>query len=154
LQEPQKKTDGKETHMKEMGSPGLGSETGFQHTMGMRLVEWGIDRAVMELDLAPQHLNSHGSIHGGMVAAMIDNTGGMAGLHARDGSRPRRAVTLSLTTSFIRPVRTGTIRAEARKRSGGERIYFSTVEVTDEAGNLVATGEATYRYIKADAAAP
>jgi uncharacterized protein (TIGR00369 family) len=77
---------------------------------------------------------------------LIDFTGGMAGCYSPPDSI-RKAVTLSLTTSFIASASSGVIRAIGHKRSGGRRIFVSTVEVTDEAGNLIALGEGTYRYV-------
>ena len=38
------------------------------------------------------------------------------------------------------------LTAGARRSGGGRRIYFSTSEVRDRDGRLVATGSATYRY--------
>jgi len=123
------------------------ADSGFRHLLGLQVMELGAGRAVMELVISPQHLNSHGSLHGGVLATMIDNTGGLAGCHCHASGRLRKAVTLSLTTSFIAAASSGTVRAVGLKRSGGRRIFVATTEVTDEAGNLVAIGEATYRYV-------
>ena len=122
-------------------------ETGFRHLIGLHVTELGVGRAVLELAISPQHLNSHGSLHGGVLATMIDNTGGLAGCHCTASGRQRKAVTLSLTTSFIAAASSGTVRAVGHTRSGGRRIFVATTEVTDEAGNLIAIGEATYRYV-------
>ncbi len=120
---------------------------GFRDTIGMRVVELDDGLAVMELAIGPETLNSHGSLHGGAIAAIIDNTGGLAGCYCHETRQIRKAVTLSLTTSFIGPALSGTIRAIGRKRSRTRRIFVSTVEVTDKNGNLIAVGEATYRYV-------
>lgn len=129
---------------------GFDSNSGFRHLIGMRAVEMTADRAVMEILLAPEHLNSQGSVHGGVLASLIDNTGGLAGCYCPNREVLRKAVTLSLTTSFTRAVSSGTIRAVATKKSAGKKIFFSTVDVMDDAGNLVAFGEATYRYVGAE----
>jgi uncharacterized protein (TIGR00369 family) len=123
------------------------STSGFRHLIGMRVMELAAGHAVMEISLAPGHLNSQGGVHGGVLASLIDNTGGLAGCYSPEKQTFRKAVTLTLTTSFTRAVSSGTIRAVARKRSGGRTIFFSTVEVTDDAGNLVAFGEASYKYV-------
>lgn len=119
---------------------------GFRQTIDLRTTELGSGHAVMELTIDPRHINSQGSIHGGVLAAMIDNTGGLAGCYCPTSKNTRKAVTLSLTTSFLAPVSSGTIRAVGRKRSGGRRIFVATVDITDEKGTLIAIGEATYRY--------
>ena len=126
------------------------STSGFRHLIGMRVMELAAGHAVMEISLAPGHFNSQGGVHGGVLASLIDNTGGLAGCYSPEKKTVRKAVTLTLTTSFTRAVSSGTIRAVARKRSGGRTIFFSTVEVTDDAGNLVAFGEASYKYVGSD----
>jgi len=120
--------------------------SGFRDLLGMELVELNAERAIMELTLEPKHLNSQGTLHGGALAALVDNTGGLAGCYCPQSHGLRKAVTLSLTTSFIAAASSGTVRAIARKRSGGRNIFIASVEVFDELGKLIAIGEATYRY--------
>jgi uncharacterized protein (TIGR00369 family) len=120
---------------------------GFRKLIGLVTRELKDDHAVLELTLAPEHLNSHGSVHGGIIATMIDHAGGVAGCYCEKSGKKKKAVTLSLTTSFLAPVSSGPITATGRKRSGGRRIFASTIEITDETGRLIAIGEGTYRYI-------
>lgn len=119
---------------------------GFRRLIGLRKTELQEGFARMELVVGPEHLNSGGTLHGGLLATMIDHAGGVAGCYSVCG-RSRKAVTLSLTTSFLAAASGGTITAIGRKRSGGRRIFAATCEITDEAGRLLAIGEATYRYI-------
>jgi uncharacterized protein (TIGR00369 family) len=119
----------------------------FRQLIGLEKKEIKDGYAVMELTVSPEHLNSQGSVHGGIVATMIDHAGGIAGFLCGNTGKWRNAVTLSLTTSFLAPVSSGKLTATSRKRPGGRRIYVSTTEITDETGKLIAVGEATYRYI-------
>ena len=123
------------------------TESGFRQFIGMTVRELTANQAVMELIIGPQLCNSHGSLHGGVLTSIIDNTGGLAGCYCPSSGTIRKAVTLSLTASFIASVSSGVVQAIGRKRSGGRRIFVSTIEVTDERGNLIALGEATYRYV-------
>lgn len=120
---------------------------GFRRLIGLRVAERQEGFARMELVVGPEHLNSGGTLHGGLLATMIDHASGIAGCYCAASGRSRKAVTLSLTTSFLAAASGGTITAIGRKRSGGRRIFAATCEVTDEAGRLLAIGEATYRYI-------
>ena len=120
---------------------------GFRKLIGLKTMALEDGYAVMELTVSSEHLNSQGSLHGGIVATMIDHTGGIAGCLCTETGTMRKAVTISLTTSFLAGVTSGRIIATARKRPGGRRIFVSTVEVADEAGKLLAVGEATYRYM-------
>lgn len=126
--------------------------SGFRQAIDLRVTKLGSSQAVMELTIGPRHLNSNGTLHGGVLAAMIDNTGGLAGCYNQVSRTLRKAVTLSLTTSFLASVSSGIIRAIGHKRSGGRRIFVATVEITDENGALIAIGEATYRCIDASKA--
>lgn len=121
-------------------------DDGFLAYMGFRLVEWDVDYAVMEFTVGPQHLNRHQILHGGVLTSIIDSVAGFAGLYGL-GCQLRKAVTLSVTTSFIGRASSGTIRAVGRKKAAGRKIFVSAVEVTNEDGEIIAIGEATYRYI-------
>jgi len=119
---------------------------GFLAYLGFRLVEWDLDYAVMELTIGPQHLNRHQSLHGGVLTALIDSVAGFSGLYSPHG-RLRKGVTLSMTTSFTGRASSGIIRATGRKRAGGKNIFVSTVEVINDNAEIIAIGEATYRYL-------
>lgn len=120
--------------------------SGFQKVMGYRLVEWTDGYAAMVLEVGPQHLNRSGVVHGAVYMALIDSVCGLAGCYCAQPGRVRRAVSLSLTTSFLGQCDSGTIRAEGRARGGGSRIFIATGQVLDERGGLLALGEGPYRY--------
>jgi len=122
------------------------SLAGFRRLIGLEAKELHDGYARMELTIGPEHLNSGGSVHGGILATMIDHAGGIAGCFCAETGSSRKAVTISLTTSFLAGAKHGTVTAIGRKRPGGRRIFVSTTEVTDESGRLLAVGEATYRY--------
>src|SRR3546814_13121750 len=96
------------------------------------------------------HLNRSNALHGGVIATLIDAVCGYAGVWVPPGEPRRKALTLSLTTSFTGQVREGSVRATAVKKGGGRNIFFATCEVHDDAGNLVAFGEGSYRYRTSD----
>ncbi|MDY7577084.1 PaaI family thioesterase [Herbaspirillum sp. RTI4] len=123
-------------------------QSGFKDLLGHRVAEWGPDQVVVELDIGPQHLNLAGTVHGGVLASLIDVAGSLSGLYSPNESDMRRAVTLSLTTNFTGQASSGRIRAVANKRAGGASIYFSSVEISDDAGQIIAIGEVVNRYRK------
>jgi uncharacterized protein (TIGR00369 family) len=120
---------------------------GFNTVVGYRLAEWREDFARLELTLEEKHLNRSGVVHGGVLATMLDVTLGYAGIYAAEPGRIRRAVTLTMTTSYLGQVKSGILSCVAQRRGGGKTIYMATGEVLDEAGNLIAMGEGTFRYI-------
>lgn len=122
------------------------AESGFFKLLDFQLMDWDEDKAVLELEIGPQHLNRAKVLHGGVVASMIDLAGGFAGCYCAVPGRIRKAVTLSMTTSFTGQATSGVVRAVGRRRAGGRSIFFATVEITDAFGAMIALGEGTYRY--------
>ena len=119
--------------------------SGFRDLVGYRLVEWRDGFARLELALTPQHMNRSGVIHGGVLTTMMDAAGGYAGSWCAVEGNVRRCVTVSLDSKFMGQVDRGTITVTARRRGGGQRIFFASVEVSDEAGEILAIGDGVYR---------
>jgi uncharacterized protein (TIGR00369 family) len=87
--------------------------------------------------------NRHGTVQGGMLAAMLDSATGnavMAGLPSH-----LTAVTTRLDTQFLKPAGLGPIIATARLISRDDRIAEVTAELADSAGQIVARARAELR---------
>ena len=121
-------------------------QSGFRQLVGYEVETIEEGAAILVLELDDRHLNRTGITHGGVISTLIDAAMGYAGCYAEGEAALRRAATLSFTTSFLRPTKTGKIRARATVKPGGRQIFFATAEVHDEAGHLVAIGEGTYKY--------
>lgn len=120
--------------------------SGFQQLLGYRITVWRPDYAEMELAVSAKLRNRSGRIHGGVFATMIDAIAGHAGCFCPYPGRVRKAVTLSLTTNYVGQPKGSTLIATARKRGGGNAVFFADAEVRDELGTLLATGVGTFRY--------
>ena len=118
---------------------------GFHNLLGYHQASWEENEAVIELELQPRHLNLGGVIHGGVLTSLLDIALAQGGTHCPYPGRMRKAITLSLTTTFTGQCSSGTIRVTGRKRAGGTRIFNSTGEVHDDKGNLLAIAEGTFR---------
>lgn len=118
---------------------------GFHDLLGYRRVSHREGEAVIELELQPRHLNRSGVIHGGVLMSLLDIVMADAGLYCSDPQSVRRALTLSLTTTFTGQCSGGVIRAIGVKRAGGRRIFNSTGEIRDQDDRLLAMGEGTFR---------
>ncbi|MBU2955037.1 PaaI family thioesterase [Marinobacter sp. F3R08] len=118
---------------------------GFHSLLGYRQVSWAENEAVLELEIQPRHLNLGGVIHGGVLTSLLDIVLAQAGTYCPYPGRMRKAITLSLTTTFTGQCSGGTIRITGHKRAGGRRIFNSTGEVHDQEGNLLAMAEGTFR---------
>lgn len=95
-------------------------------------VALGYARATM---LVRDHMsNSHGTCHGGMIFSLADTAFGYACNAAN-----QLTVASSCDISFVSPAKTGTrLVAVARERALGGKSGVYDVEVSDEAGSLVA----------------
>jgi uncharacterized protein (TIGR00369 family) len=118
----------------------------FMRHIGYRMAEWSAGRAVITLDIRPDHLNRSGLVHGGIYSILIDTACGFAATYCAVPGRVRRVVSLSLTTTFTGQATQGALRTVAQLKGGGNRIVACAAEVFDGQGNLLAIGEGVYRY--------
>ena len=97
------------------------------------------DCAVFELTIRPESRNPYGLVHGGALYGMADNAAGFAA-HT-DG---RFYVTQTSTMHFLRGKYEGTVTATAKVRHRGKSTCLVNVDLTDEKGVLIASGEYTF----------
>ena len=112
---------------------------GFREHTGLQVDELdeGVGRVVV--DVEAHHLNAHGTVHGGVLATMLDAAMGTA-VTATGHELP---VTVSLTVTYLEPGRPGRLEATARVRKNGRRLLVVEGEVTQE-GDVVADALATF----------
>lgn len=107
-------------------------------TVGFRFVEFGEGHAVMELEPGEHQYNPIGTVHGGVMVALLDSVAGSA-VHT---TLPAGVgyTTVSINTSFLRTVRgdTGTLRAVGSLIRAGRRVALAEANLTDVDGNLYA----------------
>ena len=118
---------------------------GFPALLGFEFLEWREGRAVLGMQVTDRHLNLAGLIHGGVLATLLDVAGACAGTFFPYPDRVRKAITLSMTTTFTGQIGQGYIRAIGTKRAGGSRIFNSTVDVYGADDTLLMLGEGTFR---------
>lgn len=124
------------------GQPGnnFGELLGFEHVASEP------DHAVLNVRLRPALCNRFGSVHGGVIMALLDAAGLWAGKAA--GTALPEAVTASLNCNFLRAARlsdTEGLRAEARVIKRGRSMYFSHIEVIAEpSGTVLASAQGVY----------
>lgn len=120
----------------EMSNELLGS---FNKSMGLCFIKAARNEFVAEIKIDERHLQPLGIVHGGVYASMIEtvcSTG--AALYVF--SEGKSAVGLENITSFLRAVRSGTLRCTARPVVTGRRSHLWEAQVTDDRDRLVATG--------------
>ena len=103
-------------------------------------------RATWRLIVAEQHLRTHGILHGGVVATLLDTAMGRAvsTLCREDQS----CVTVQLNVNFIRPAWSGeTLTITGEVQHIGRQTAVTRGEIRTAAGALVATGTGTFLFV-------
>jgi len=122
-------------------------ETGAQTLLGY-VVDLTDGVARTHLTLGPQHTNRHGGLHGGIMAALLDNAMGYAAALEFDPEATPTVMTVSMTTSYLAPVREGMVTATGTVTGGGKSILFVDGKLESETGTLLATASGVFKRIK------
>jgi uncharacterized protein (TIGR00369 family) len=101
---------------------------GFREHVALQIEPEGDGGSVVAVDAGPEHLNPHGSVHGGVLATMIDVAMGTA-VASTGGESP---VTVSLAVTYLEPGRPGRLEARARVRKRGTRLMVVEAEVVQD----------------------
>ena len=118
---------------------------GFHPFLGFETVAWTDGEATLQLQLKPQHMNFAGVIHGGVLASLLDIVSAMAGTYCPHPGRMRKAITLTLSTTFTGQCNGGTITAIAHRQASGRRIFNTYAEIFDANRNRLAMATGTFR---------
>jgi len=115
------------------------------HLLGREIVSVDPDSGEVQLrfSASKEFANRHGTVQGGMLAAMLDSATGNA-VMARLPSH-LTALTTRLDTQFLRPAALGMIVATARIVRHDDRSAEATAELVDSDGKIVATARAELR---------
>ena len=114
--------------------------------MGWRTVEAEPGRVVMEMEVEPRMANPMGTLHGGVLTGLADS----AMAHASLLGEGESFTTLELKINFLRPVWSGTLRAEAKLVKSGRNIGLVECRVTTADGQIVAHATSTCMTLRGD----
>lgn len=118
---------------------------GLSDLLGIEVVDMEDDGAAVELDAGDQHLNAHGTVHGGAIASLIDTAMGAA--VRREDTGDESPVTIEMKVTYLRPAKPGRLRAEGSIRRRGAHIVVAEADVLDADGEAVAHGIGTFTSI-------
>ena len=104
------------------------------HALGMREVEVGPGRAVLEMTVREDMLNGHDICHGGMIFSLADTAMAIA-----SNSFNQTSVASAADISFLEPARKGEVlRAETQQQSLRKRTALYDVTIKGPDGRMVA----------------
>jgi uncharacterized protein (TIGR00369 family) len=97
--------------------------------------------ARIEFEVRDEHLNPAGTLHGGVVATLVDTAMGQAvRTTTREGEVP---ATSQLTVTYLRPGRPGPLSVTAAVRTRGEHLTVCEADVEQD-GRAIAHAVATF----------
>jgi 1,4-dihydroxy-2-naphthoyl-CoA hydrolase len=110
--------------------------------LGFETVEVRRDRARARVEVADRHRQPYGIVHGGVYAALAESIASEATAVAvyEDG---KIAMGMSNFVTFMRPISSGTVHAEAICKHAGSTTWIWDVEMTNGDGRLCASSRVT-----------
>lgn len=118
-----------------------GAAGGFAGRLGAEVQEADDGSARIRFEAREEHLNPAGTLHGGVLATLVDTAMGTAVRTATgDGDVP---ATSQLTVTYLRPGRPGAVEVTARVRTKGEHLTVCEADVEQD-GTAVAHAVATF----------
>lgn len=128
--------------MSEPATP-LPSDAGFNGLLGLENLAQDDDGVVSAtVAVRPELLQPFGLVHGGVFASIAETLASF-GTFVGVAEQGMHAMGLSNSTSFLRPILSGTIHAAARPFHRGRTTWLWDVDITDDDGRLCATTRMT-----------
>lgn len=126
--------------MTEQTGPG-----GFAERIGARVTDADDGSARITFEVREEHLNAAGTLHGGVVATLVDTAMGQAvRTTTEDGEVP---ATSQLTVTYLRPGKTGALAVTGRVRSRGAHLTVCEADVEQD-GKELAHAVATFALLQ------
>ena len=105
----------------------------FAKLLGVELLAAAEGSARLRFNPRPEHLNGLGGVHGGVIFALADIAFAVA-----CNTRGHAAVGINAHINYINGASFGEIHAEAREVSYKSRLAHYLVDITNDAGALLA----------------
>ncbi|MDD1675501.1 MAG: PaaI family thioesterase [Methanomicrobiales archaeon] len=105
----------------------------FAALTDIQVVNIGEGSATVRMEVAPMHLNSHGTVHGGALFTLADAAFALA-----SNSHGIPAAAIDAHISYMKSVRSGTLFAKAEEFALNPKLGTYTVRITDEQGQGIA----------------
>jgi len=98
----------------------------------------------LEMRVRPEHKNTIGYLHGGVIASLLDIAGALSGNYGR--SDDYVSVTINMNTTYMSPVRAAKVVTEGELVRRTKSLFFSQMKVLDpENSRLCATATGIYK---------
>jgi acyl-CoA thioesterase len=105
----------------------------FARLVNAELVSVTPGSARAKMSIQPHHLNAYKTVQGGAIFTLADYA-----FAAASNAHGTVAVGINVSISYMKAAKGGTLWAEARELTRNARLASYTVDVRDDAGDLVA----------------
>jgi uncharacterized protein (TIGR00369 family) len=109
---------------------------------GFVLAEAKPGRVVLRMRVNKRHMQVHGVVHGGVLAALADTAGGLVTYMSLPGVK--RVATIEMKINYLESVEGGTVEAEALLIRHGRHVAVVDCNVRDHNGRLVGKALMTF----------
>lgn len=125
----------------------LGRATPYEGTylefLGFRLTTWKEGFVRVEMPVRPEHRNTVGYLHGGVIASLLDIAGAVSGSFGI--AEDYVSITINLNCNFIAAHKSDHVVAEGEIIRTTKSLFFAQSKLYDPATNrLCATATGTY----------
>jgi len=110
--------------------------------LDMRVMEMGVAYSVVEINLARQHLQPFGIVHGGALASLIESATSWAVFYEIE-DESAGVTTVDLKLNYLAPATAGRVIARGRRIKLGRTLGYAEATVTAEGGEILAHGTST-----------
>ena len=112
--------------------------------LGFNLTAWQEGFVRLEMPVRPEHRNTVGYLHGGVIASLLDIAGALSGNYG--SSEESVSVTINMNTSYMSPLKSAKVIAEGELVRRTRSLFFAQARILDPENNrLCATSMATYK---------
>jgi uncharacterized protein (TIGR00369 family) len=112
--------------------------------LGFKLTSWKEGFARIEMPVRPEHRNTVGYLHGGVIASLLDIAGAVSGSFGISGEFV--SVTINLNCNYMAPHKADVVVAEGELIRVTQTMFFSQAKLLDPKRNMLcATATGTYK---------
>jgi len=110
--------------------------------LGFRLTDWKEGFARLEMPVRPEHRNTVGYLHGGVIASLLDIAGAVSGSFGV--AEEFVSITINLNCNYMSAHRAETVIAEGELIRSTRSLFFAQAKLIDpEFKRLCATATGT-----------
>ncbi|MBM7661969.1 acyl-CoA thioesterase [Bacillus mesophilus] len=115
----------------------------FSNLLEIKTVQFEKGDVILQLEIDEKHINGIDTVHGGVIATLIDNIIGATITSIVN----LPSTTINLNIQYLSPATSGVLSAKANMLHIGYKIVTGEGIIADEKGNVIAKGTGTFKIL-------